>query len=88
MDEIALRLARCFSAVFPELSKEEILSARSSTVRSWDSVAGVTLLAVVEEEFEIPIEVDDLSRFNSFDSFLYYLRESRRDVNTSGEYDK
>ena len=73
MDETQTRLSSCFLAVFPDLHSEEISSATSANVLGWDSVAGVTLLAVVEEEFGISIEVDDLSRFNSFQGFLNHL---------------
>jgi acyl carrier protein len=75
MDERKMRLVGCFSAVFPELSTEEITEASSDSVKAWDSVAGVSLLAEVEEEFGISIETDDLARFNSFNGFASYLQE-------------
>jgi len=78
MDEQQRRLANCFLAVFPELSSEEVFHASSATVKSWDSVAVVTLLTVVEEEFGISIEEDDPARFDSFQQFLGYLQESER----------
>ena len=76
MDERKMRLANCFSAVFPELSSEEIFEASPTTVRTWDSVAVVTLLAVIEEEFGITIDEEDPARFDSFEAILNYLRES------------
>ena len=76
MDEQQRRLADCFAAVFPELSKEEILRASPSTVKSWDSVAVVTLLAVIEEEFGITIDEDDPSKFDSFENILSYVKDS------------
>jgi len=78
MDEKQVRLAGCFSAVFPELNTDEILKASPTSVSDWDSVAGVTLLAVVEEEFGISIEVDDMASFNSFDGFLSYLQAAEK----------
>jgi acyl carrier protein len=78
MDEKEIRLAECFLAVFPELSTDEVTKACSTSVQSWDSVAGVTLLAVVEEEFGISIEVEDLARFDSFKGILSYLQEAGR----------
>jgi acyl carrier protein len=75
MDEVEARLARCFLAVFPDLSADEVTKASSSSVHNWDSVAGVALLSVVEEEFGISIEAEDLATFTSFDGFLGYLRE-------------
>jgi acyl carrier protein len=65
--------------VFPELNGEEIVEANSDSARGWDSVAGVTLLAVVEEEFGIKIEDEDLTRFSSFKGFLSYLQETSTD---------
>jgi acyl carrier protein len=78
MDEQQKRLANCFCAVFPELSSEEIIHASSGTVRSWDSVAVVTLLTVIEEEFGINIEEDDPAKFDSFQRILSYLQEAER----------
>lgn len=78
MDEQQRRLANCFGAVFPELSSEEIIHASSATVPSWDSVAVVTLLTVIEEEFGISIEEDDPAKFDSFQRILGYLREAER----------
>jgi acyl carrier protein len=76
MDEKEMRLGGCFLAVFPELSTAEITKARSTSVQGWDSVATVTLIAVVEEEFGISIEVDDPSKFDSFKEILSYLHEA------------
>lgn len=75
MDERQRRLANCFWAVFPELSSDEIIHASSTTVKSWNSVAVVTLLAVIEEEFGISIGEDDIAEFDSFQRILSYLKE-------------
>ncbi|MGC2530912.1 MAG: hypothetical protein WA639_24465 [Candidatus Acidiferrum sp.] len=75
MDEQEKRLASCFLTVFPELSWDNVTQATSTTVQGWDSVAVVTLLAVVEEEFGIGIEVDDPAQFDSFQRFLTYMRQ-------------
>jgi acyl carrier protein len=77
MDELEVRLANCFLAIFPELSADEVTNATSETVRGWDSVAGVTLLAVVEEEFGTSLDTDDPSQFDSYQAFLRYFRETR-----------
>lgn len=77
MDEQQRRLANCFCAVFPELSDNEILQASSTTVQSWDSVAVVTLIAVIEEEFGISIEEDNPAEFESFQQILSYLQRSK-----------
>jgi acyl carrier protein len=87
MDERKMRLMGCFLTVFPELSIEEITKATSVSVETWDSVAGVTLLAEVEDEFGISIEVDDLARFSSFNGFLSYLREEENLRQVTGDSD-
>jgi acyl carrier protein len=75
MDELEERLAACFSSVLPDLGPDEIRNASATTVASWDSVATVTLLAVVEEEFGISISDEDPSRFDSFSNILSYLKQ-------------
>lgn len=81
MDEIERRLAACFASVLPDLSPDEIRTAAADAVPSWDSVATVTLIAVVEEEFGLSISDEDPSKFDSFANILAYLR--RCDTHTS-----
>ncbi|HTT22818.1 MAG TPA: acyl carrier protein [Candidatus Sulfotelmatobacter sp.] len=75
MDEMERRLAACFSAVLPELAAEEISLASARSVESWDSVATISLIAVVEEEFGINVEIDEPAQFDSFQGVLNYLRK-------------
>ena len=74
MDNREMRLARCFLEVFPELAVDEIVQATSTSVQGWDSVSTVTLLTVVEEEFDISVDISDVARFNSFKRILTYLQ--------------
>ena len=64
------RLIRCFQAVFPELSESDAARATAQRVGAWDSVATVTLAAVVEEEFGAQFQPDDIENLTSFDAFL------------------
>jgi acyl carrier protein len=68
------RLLQCFISVFPGLTAEEIrvTSAESSGV--WDSLTGVTLAAVVQEEFGMEIDPADLSELDSFEAYRRYVR--------------
>lgn len=68
MEDVKERLIKCFSAVFPELSPQEILTASASTTGAWDSLTAVTLLAVVEEEFGIELEPNGKLEDMSFES--------------------
>lgn len=69
------RLIRCFQAVFPDLSESEAARATAQRVGSWDSVATVTLAAVVEEEFGAQFQPDDIENLTSFDAFLRVVNE-------------
>ena len=48
-----------------------------TSVGAWDSLASVTLVAVVEEEFDLQVPPEYLERFISFDLVLDYLEEQR-----------
>jgi acyl carrier protein len=76
MDDTQVRLMRCFSAVFPSLSREDVLQASTTNVKTWDSVASVTLFAMIEEEYGIEVDVEDLAEMVSFERVLAYLRRS------------
>ena len=73
MDNNKERLAACFSTVFPDLAPEEIPLASMASVGKWDSLAAITLLTVIEEEFFLQIPPEDLEQFASFDLILDYL---------------
>ena len=70
------RLIKCFAAVFPELDEQQIRSATPTSVSSWDSVATITLMSVIEEEFGIEVDSDHLEQLLSFDSALAYVSRS------------
>lgn len=84
MDELRERLTDCFLAVFPDLARSAVSESTSLTVPAWDSVAGVTLLAVVEEEFGIVIEVPDLSALTSYEGYFTYLQSEGSSGRSSG----
>jgi acyl carrier protein len=73
MNDTQARLTKCFSAVFPQLSNREISSASMETLEAWDSIASITLVTVIEEEFSVQFEPTVLDRFVSFRSILDYL---------------
>ena len=64
--ETTSRLKKCFLLVFPELNPDEIDSASTYTVDNWDSLRAVTLVAAIEEEFNIEFELEDMLSFTSF----------------------
>jgi acyl carrier protein len=68
------RLMQCFASVFPMSTPEEIVSAGPEWFAGSDSLALVTLAAVIQEEFGVAIDTLVLAELNSFRSVLDYLR--------------
>jgi acyl carrier protein len=79
MADMQARLVNCFAAVFPELTPQEIPSASMGSLASWDSVAGITLLSVIEEEFRVSVSPDEVTNLVSYELILDYLRRTHRD---------
>ena len=75
MSEQEQRLLRCFALVFPGLTQSEIEESRAESTGAWDSLSGVTLVAVIEEEFSIQIEPDIYSELTSFSAFKTHLQK-------------
>lgn len=73
MEKISQRLEACFLRVFPNLTREKARGASVDTTAQWDSMASVSLLSVIGEEFGIEMDMDDVEQFTSFDGLLDYL---------------
>lgn len=74
MDQTESRLQTCFTKVFPELTRDEITHASVDSVAKWDSMASITLLSLVGEEFGTDLDMDDFEQFTSYEGILEYLR--------------
>ncbi|HTV64764.1 MAG TPA: phosphopantetheine-binding protein [Bryocella sp.] len=68
------RLTKCFEVVFPDLPQDAIAGASTATVSAWDSVAAITLMNVVEDEFGLELDLDDLANLDSFEKLHSYLQ--------------
>lgn len=73
MDDIKKKTALCFHHVFPDIPQDELPHASAATLAAWDSIAHVTLLSSIAEEFGIDIEPDDFERLVSYQLILDYL---------------
>jgi len=73
MEILENRLVRCFQVIFPGLDEKQIRNATNTSLAGWDSIAMVTLINVIEEEFGAQIEVEDAESLTSFRRFLEYL---------------
>lgn len=59
-------LDNCFQTVFPTLSLEEVHKASMEGMEKWDSLATVTLVSIIEGEFDIEIAEEHLEKFVSY----------------------
>jgi acyl carrier protein len=67
------RLIRCFVSVFPRATRDEIRTTKFDAMPGWDSLRGVTLLAVLDEEFGVQLDLPELLEMETFDSVKRYL---------------
>ena len=79
MDPTETRLQKCFSKVFPDLSPDRIRSASVDTVPAWDSLASITLLSLIREEFGIIPDIERFEEFTSFRGLAGYIDETSRE---------
>jgi acyl carrier protein len=74
MPELDDRLARCFASVFPALDPNQIRQASVDTVPAWDSLAAVTLIAILEQEFDTQIDLMEMPELTSYNAVRDYLQ--------------
>jgi len=71
--DIQSRLIRCFSTVFPDLPLKIIPTVSQPGLIAWDSIASITLINVIEEEFSISMDFELLPELTSFDRMASYV---------------
>ena len=72
---MSAKLVSCFQVVFPNLPAERIPAAEQDSFEAWDSVAGITLVNVIEDEFRVTVDLERLPELTSFAAILAYLQE-------------
>ena len=77
MKNLRERLIGCFQTVFPHLSAEETPKVSVSSVAEWDSLVSVTLLGVLEEEFDVQLQPEDMEYLVSFELVEDYMKEKK-----------
>jgi len=75
MSEQEDQLVRCFASVFPTLSEGEIRACNVIPLFDLDSLAGVTLVTLIDEEFGVSVDISDLVELGSFEAIVRFLRE-------------
>jgi acyl carrier protein len=76
VDDVGARLTKCFLAVFPKIKPDEARTASATALGEWDSVASVTLFTLIEEEFDITLDMDALDHFSSFESIRQHIEKN------------
>jgi acyl carrier protein len=71
------QLVRCFVAMFPSLSPDQVPEASVENVAEWDSLATMRLVALLEQEFGAQIDIFDLPELSSFVAVRDYLSKTQ-----------
>lgn len=74
MDEVKEKLAGCFRVVFPNLPPGAVYTASQANTPQWDSVAAISLVNVIEEEFGVELDFEALADMTSFPLILDHLK--------------
>jgi len=62
--------------VFPVVTGDQVVRLSSIETPTWDSLALVNLIALIEDEFSLEIPMDDYEEMNSFESIYVYVKKS------------
>jgi acyl carrier protein len=73
--QINQRLDRCFSLAFPQMDPLRRPTASVDNTGNWDSVAQVTLLTLIGEEFGIEIDFEEFEGATSFEALATRIRQ-------------
>ena len=69
-------LMRCFVAAFPSATRDEIRTAKTfDAIPGCDSLRMINLLAVLDDEFGVQIDLLDVLELEPFDAVKRYLSQ-------------
>jgi len=69
------RLQAIFRAVFEVPQSRDVTTVRQISEKTWDSLAHATLVAAIESEFGIAIDISDALEMTSFEATKQILSE-------------
>lgn len=75
MTDISSRVNQCFLNVFPGLETKDLPGANQAGLTEWDSVAHVTLLSAIGEEFQIDIEDEAFESLTSYSLVVDFVEK-------------
>ena len=73
MDNVRDKLAHCFSLAFPQMDPNRYPGASAENTSEWDSIAQVTLLTLIGEEFGVDIDFEEFEGATSFEALASRL---------------
>lgn len=73
MKDITSRVSECFLNVFPDLAPANLQRASQASLTQWDSVAHVTLLSTISEEFQIDLDNESFETLTSYPLILDFV---------------
>lgn len=79
MDNL-VRYNKCFTSVL-NVSEDELNEGFTfKDIDIWDSLAHLTLIAEIEDEFDIMLESDDILNFGSYNNGIVILKKYEVDL--------
>ena len=69
------KLREIFVAILELNEKDEVSSARRIATVRWDSLAQTSLIAAIESEFGLTLDIADMERISSFAATRLLLEE-------------
>jgi acyl carrier protein len=78
VSELDVRLSALFRAAFPRVEDKNFSNATRDSIAEWDSIAAVTLVTLVEEEFGQQFDLEDAAEWTSYQQIRDALQERLR----------
>jgi acyl carrier protein len=75
MDNINARLVECFTTVFPDTPAASVPAMSVDNNPAWDSVAAITLVNVIEDEFQLQMDLEAIADLDSYSKVLAYVQQ-------------
>jgi hypothetical protein len=75
MDNVREKLAHCFALAFPQMDPSRCFAASVENTKEWDSVAQVTLITLIGEEFGIDADFEEFEGATSFEAIANRISE-------------
>ena len=58
-----------------DLDVKEVENASQETVEIWDSIGMMSLIAVIEDSFDLELQPDDIVEFTSYQKGIEFLKK-------------